>query len=88
MKSCSDRMSLRWRISLAAVMLLGCVALSPVARAQDDAWRSELPASTGVAVGEKIPAFSGTDQNGQVRDFDSIKGPGGAMIVFSRSVDW
>jgi hypothetical protein len=74
--------------TLAAMMLLGCIALSSAVRAQDEAWRSKLPVSTGVAVRQKIPAFSGTDQNGQVRNFDSIKGPGGAMIVFSRSVDW
>ncbi|OFV99734.1 MAG: hypothetical protein A3F68_02415 [Acidobacteria bacterium RIFCSPLOWO2_12_FULL_54_10] len=51
-------------------------------------WMDAAPTSTGLKVGEKIPAFRGTDQNGQERDFQSIKGPKGAVIVFSRSADW
>ena len=43
---------------------------------------------TGPAVGEKIPAFSATDQTGKVRDFDSLKGPQGLVLFFNRSVDW
>lgn len=43
---------------------------------------------TGPAVGEKIPAFRAVDQNGQAWDFDSIKGPKGALLLFYRSADW
>ena len=43
---------------------------------------------TGPAVGEKIPAFLAVDQNGQAWDFDSIKGPKGALLLFYRSADW
>ena len=43
---------------------------------------------TGPEVGEQIPDFQGTDQNGVVRSFDDIKGPNGAYIIFQRSADW
>ena len=54
----------------------------------EEAWREAPPTSTGIDVGKPIPAFSVPDQNGQLRDFKSIVGPNGAMIVFQRSVDW
>lgn len=44
--------------------------------------------TTGPAVGERIPEFAGTDQNGIRKTFDDIKGPNGAMIIFYRSADW
>lgn len=44
--------------------------------------------TTGPAVGERIPEFAGTDQNGIRQTFDDIKGPNGAMIIFYRSADW
>ncbi len=45
-------------------------------------------AQTGVAVGERIPEFSAPDQNGRLMDFEAIRGPKGAMLVFVRSADW
>ena len=42
----------------------------------------------GPAVGQKIPLFRAQDQYGRMRDFDSVRGPEGAMIVFERSADW
>ena len=61
---------------------------NPPTSAQDNAWMNAAPASTGIAVGQKIPAFSLPDQNGRAQTFDSIKGPNGAVIYFNRSVDW
>ena len=43
---------------------------------------------TGPEVGEKIPDFRVRDQHGKWIDFDTIKGPKGALIVFHRSADW
>ena len=43
---------------------------------------------TGPEIGERIPDFSGLDQNGTLIRFDDIKGPNGAMILFHRSADW
>jgi len=42
----------------------------------------------GVKVGEKIPEFELADQTGESRDFDSLKGPKGLLLVFHRSADW
>lgn len=44
--------------------------------------------STGPEVGAKIPDFSLPDQAGQSRDFASLKGPKGLVLVFFRSADW
>ena len=42
----------------------------------------------GPQVGDVVPAFSLTDQNGQTQTLESIMGPNGAMLVFNRSADW
>jgi hypothetical protein len=44
--------------------------------------------TTGPAVGEEIPGFQAVDQNGALRDFETIKGPRGALLLFHRSADW
>jgi hypothetical protein len=45
-------------------------------------------ASLGPQVGERVPAFSLPDQNGQIQTLESILGPRGAMLLFHRSADW
>lgn len=42
----------------------------------------------GIKVGQRIPSFKLSDQNGSVRDFDSVKGPKGVVLLFFRSADW
>ena len=42
----------------------------------------------GPQVGDVVPAFSLPDQSGQAQTLESIMGPEGAMLVFSRSADW
>ena len=42
----------------------------------------------GPQVGDIVPAFSLSDQSGQTQTVQSIMGPNGAMLVFSRSADW
>ena len=57
----------------------------------DDATQSRTPidvASLGPQVGERVPAFSLPDQNGQVRSLESILGPNGALLLFHRSANW
>ncbi len=44
--------------------------------------------NVGLAIGERIPEFRAPDQNGTMRDFDSIRGPKGAVFTFYRSADW
>ena len=42
----------------------------------------------GPQVGDVVPPFSLTDQTGMTQTLQSIMGPNGAMLVFSRSADW
>jgi hypothetical protein len=42
----------------------------------------------GPAVGQPLPDFAASDQDGRRRDFASLKGPNGLVLVFFRSADW
>jgi len=42
----------------------------------------------GPQVGEAVPDFALADQRGEERDLESLSGPNGTMLVFSRSADW
>jgi len=42
----------------------------------------------GPQVGERVPDFSLTDQNGRAHTLKTLMGPSGAMLVFFRSADW
>ena len=42
----------------------------------------------GPQVGERVPDFSLTDQNGRAQTLKTLMGPSGAMLVFFRSADW
>jgi len=46
------------------------------------------PASLGPAVGQPILPFEAHDQDGRPRDFASLAGPKGLVLVFFRSADW
>ena len=70
------------------ILLSGVFALGPSAQAQSAPAQAAAAIPTGPAIGEKIPAFRALDQNGRMQDFDSIRGPKGAVIVFNRSTDW
>ena len=43
---------------------------------------------TGIEVGTRIPEFLAVDLNGKSWDFESIRGPKGAVLHFYRSADW
>jgi len=45
-------------------------------------------AKSGPGIGARIPDFEAVDLNGNRRTFDSLKGPRGLVLVFSRSADW
>jgi hypothetical protein len=66
------------RKALTFGLAIGLVALAQTPR----------PAKTGPAVGEVVPAFSATDQNGRPQTLASVMGAKGAMLVFFRSADW
>jgi cytochrome oxidase Cu insertion factor (SCO1/SenC/PrrC family) len=71
------------------IVMLGVLALaaSPIARAGREATKVETPA-VGLEVGQKAPAFSGTDQFGHEQTNESLKGSNGTVILFFRSADW
>ena len=48
----------------------------------------EVAISPEPEIGQAIPQFSALDQNGERRDFDSLKGPNGLLLLFHRSADW
>ena len=57
----------------------------------DDATQGRTPidvASLGPQVGERVPAFSLPDQNGQIQTLESVLGPNGAILLFHRSANW
>ena len=43
---------------------------------------------SGPNVGERVPEFRLSDQNGAERTLRSVIGPKGALLVFYRSADW
>ena len=45
-------------------------------------------ATTGPAVGARIPAFEAVDQDGKARILDTLRGPNGLVLLFVRSADW
>ena len=46
------------------------------------------PATLGPAIGQPLPRFEAPDQDGHRRDFESLRGPKGLVLVFFRSADW
>ena len=42
----------------------------------------------GLSVGQKAPAFSLRDQDGQEHTLAGLKGPRGTILLFFRSADW
>ena len=46
------------------------------------------PLSIGLAVGQNAPAFSLSDQFGNIQTLDSLKGKNGTVLLFFRSADW
>ncbi len=46
------------------------------------------PMELGPQVGQTLPAFEARDQTGRLRNFASLKGPKGLVLVFFRSADW
>jgi hypothetical protein len=44
--------------------------------------------SIGLAVGQKAPAFSLRDQQGNLQSLDTLRGKNGTVLLFFRSADW
>ena len=75
-------------LSLFTVVLLAGVVCTASGLAQTLEPSKIEVSELGPQVGEIVPDFSLTDQNGVVWTRDSIMGPNGAMLVFIRSAGW
>ena len=73
---------------LLALFLGGVLLAQEETNVFDDPEPLNRNAQTGVAFGERIPEFLAPDQNGRLMNFEAIRGPKGAMLVFVRSADW
>ena len=70
------------------VTVCGVLALAAAWTAAAQAPPLPDVAAVGPRVGDVVPAFSLPDQAGAAQDLDSLMGPNGLMLVFSRSADW
>lgn len=79
----------RGRIPLAVALVAGVLAVSSGASedvADDEA--TGYAADWGPAIGTAIPEFETRDSQGTSRDFASLAGDRGLLLVISRSADW
>lgn len=67
---------------LTSLTLLLSTALLPISHAQEFVWAPDFP------IGSPIPDITSQDQNGVVRDYNSIKGDRGVIFLLNRSFDW
>lgn len=73
------------RIAIAVTLVLAALVAPAAAQPRPD--RIDV-ARLGPQVGERVPDFRLTDGQGRIWTRESIMGPNGAVLVFSRSVDW
>jgi hypothetical protein len=66
--------------------LVAGVILFALAQKSPEATHTFTP--RGPAIGERLPAFELADQAGTLRDFESLRGPRGLVLVFFQSADW
>lgn len=85
----NTRTTTRGRIPLAVVLVVGVLAVSPSASedAADDG-ATGYAADWGPAIGTAIPELETRDSQGMSRDFASLAGDHGLLLVISRSADW
>jgi hypothetical protein len=72
---------------LSAATVAALLSVAAVGSAQQPAPAVDT-AKLGPQIGTVVPALSGTDQFGKAQTLESLSGPKGLMLVFSRSADW
>ena len=70
---------------VSALLVGGAIA---IALAQKSPEAPPVYAERGPAVGDPLPPFESADQEGRLRNFESLKGPRGLVLVFFQSADW
>lgn len=67
------------------VLIAGVLAFALLQRSPE----LEVPFTPrGPAVGQPLPPFELPDHTGVMRDFASLRGPSGLVLVFFQSADW
>lgn len=74
-------------IVVAAAVLGGALLQVPLLAQQSPRERIDV-SKLGPQVGDRVSDFSLKDQDGRIRNLNSIMGSKGAMLVFVRSADW
>lgn len=70
---------------LTGVLIAGAVAFALVQKSPE----LSVPFTPrGPAVGQRLPGFELADQKGILRNFESLRGPRGLVLVFFQSADW
>ena len=70
------------RILILGLLLVGLFTAPATADIQDEI-------SQGLKVGATVPQnMTLRDQKGDLRNFDSLKGSSGLILLFTRSLDW
>ena len=77
----------RWFCVAVAVGLLASTTIEFSSHAMQTRAPVDV-SSLGPQVGQLVPNFNLSDQNGRVWTRDSILGPNGAILLFHRSADW
>lgn len=75
------RNGMRSRVGLLLVMLAVTIGVGGAQTPVD-------VGALGPQVGSRVPAFAATDQAGRAHTLQTLLGPKGALLVFSRSADW
>lgn len=70
---------------LTGVLVAGAVAFALMQESPEPP-RAFTP--RGPIVGERLPDFELADQAGVVRNFESLRGSSGLVLVFFQSADW
>ena len=69
------------RIAVCLLLVTAATAAQVPAPAAD-------PLTAGPQVGQPVPGFQLSDQNGRLTSLDTVRGRRGAMVVFYRSASW
>ncbi|HUG82174.1 MAG TPA: peroxiredoxin family protein, partial [Bryobacterales bacterium] len=73
---------------LAAALALAVWTLVFAAAPIQAADREQPALNTGPEIGGRIPAFKVADSSGKLQTFETLRGPKGLLLLFTRSADW
>jgi len=73
---------------LAVALIASCLAVRAAAHGGSQGPAAPDVQKLGPQIGQRVPDFTLTDQQGRSRSLASLMGPKGLMLVFFRSADW